>query len=306
MFIRSNYSNHGLASTTTVWKGVDDNFDFSRPASDWVSAARYFGGTNGILDLVVGQANNDGRCWVPFPIENTGYIYGYSDTDLAEPYIQAFDDADFKVILNLQPLQANAIDLINLIVSRYSHHKSIVGVLVDIEWKKTGVPYYVNNEERDAWLRMIKYYNQTYKLFLTYFKDYTHFPDDAQDLVIVFDGQLDTQDNLMREYRNLAQHFKVVGIATGYSSNSPRTATDEQIMEAAPNTQYIFHSDDAFSPLGDINGDGIVNIDDLYILAQTYGSRQGNPNWNPNADIDDNGIVGLSDLVVLAKNYGTT
>jgi len=55
---------------------------------------------------------------------------------------------------------------------------------------------------------------------------------------------------------------------------------------------------------GDINGDFKVDLKDLVILANAYGSKPGDPNWNPNADIDGKGIVGLADLVILAQHYG--
>lgn len=55
---------------------------------------------------------------------------------------------------------------------------------------------------------------------------------------------------------------------------------------------------------GDINGDFKVNLSDLVLLANAYGSIPGETKWNPNADISDNGIVGLSDLVLLATHYG--
>jgi hypothetical protein len=55
---------------------------------------------------------------------------------------------------------------------------------------------------------------------------------------------------------------------------------------------------------GDINGDFKVNLADLVALAQAYGSKPGNSNWNANADIDGKGVVGLSDLVILAQHYG--
>jgi len=55
---------------------------------------------------------------------------------------------------------------------------------------------------------------------------------------------------------------------------------------------------------GDLNGDFKVNLQDLTILAQAYGSKPDSANWNPNADIDDSGTVGLSDLNILAEHYG--
>jgi hypothetical protein len=53
-----------------------------------------------------------------------------------------------------------------------------------------------------------------------------------------------------------------------------------------------------------LNGDGTVGLADLVILAQAYGSKTGDSNWNPVADIDGDGLAGLSDLVILAQHYG--
>jgi len=57
---------------------------------------------------------------------------------------------------------------------------------------------------------------------------------------------------------------------------------------------------------GDLDGNFTVQLVDLVVLAQAYGSKPGDGNWNPNADIDGNGIVGLTDLVIMARNYGKT
>jgi hypothetical protein len=55
---------------------------------------------------------------------------------------------------------------------------------------------------------------------------------------------------------------------------------------------------------GDLDGDFGVTHVDFVILANAYGSRPGDPNWNPNADLDNNGVIGLTDLVTLAIHYG--
>jgi hypothetical protein len=55
---------------------------------------------------------------------------------------------------------------------------------------------------------------------------------------------------------------------------------------------------------GDVNGDFKVGLPDLVLLAQAYGSKPSNNNWNSNADIDGNNVAGLSDLVTLAQHYG--
>jgi parallel beta-helix repeat protein len=56
--------------------------------------------------------------------------------------------------------------------------------------------------------------------------------------------------------------------------------------------------------IGDIDCDGRVANPDASLLVLTYHSRPSDPNWNDNADMDGNGIVGLSDLVILAQHYG--
>jgi len=56
--------------------------------------------------------------------------------------------------------------------------------------------------------------------------------------------------------------------------------------------------------LGDIDGNGKVQLVDLVRLAIAFGSQVSQPKWNPNADIDGNGIVDQIDLNLLAQHYG--
>lgn len=56
--------------------------------------------------------------------------------------------------------------------------------------------------------------------------------------------------------------------------------------------------------LGDVNGDGKVDIVDLVKVIRAYGSYPGHPEWNPNADINDDGKVDIQDLVLVIRHYG--
>jgi hypothetical protein len=57
--------------------------------------------------------------------------------------------------------------------------------------------------------------------------------------------------------------------------------------------------------LGDIDGDGDVDLADLATLLAAYGTCVGDPGYNPAADLDCSGCINLSDLATLLANYGT-
>ena len=58
--------------------------------------------------------------------------------------------------------------------------------------------------------------------------------------------------------------------------------------------------------VGDINGDGIVDITDLTIVAVAYGRFQGEPGYNPDADLNKDGIVDIGDISIVTMNFGKT
>jgi parallel beta-helix repeat protein len=55
--------------------------------------------------------------------------------------------------------------------------------------------------------------------------------------------------------------------------------------------------------IGDVNGDGKINMRDVMVAAQAFNSFQGQPRWNPNADLDNNGRVDVRDLVIIILNF---
>lgn len=62
--------------------------------------------------------------------------------------------------------------------------------------------------------------------------------------------------------------------------------------------------------VGDINGDGKVDMKDIAIAAAAFGTRPGDPRWNPDADITGpiplvpDGQVDMRDISLIAKNFG--
>ncbi len=56
--------------------------------------------------------------------------------------------------------------------------------------------------------------------------------------------------------------------------------------------------------LGDINGDGFVNLFDLLVVRDALDSVPGDPNWNSNADLNDDGFINIFDLLIVRDNLG--
>jgi len=56
--------------------------------------------------------------------------------------------------------------------------------------------------------------------------------------------------------------------------------------------------------IGDINGDGTVNILDISLVARAFGSEPGHPNWNAAADLNNDEVISIVDIYMVAKEYG--
>lgn len=59
-------------------------------------------------------------------------------------------------------------------------------------------------------------------------------------------------------------------------------------------------------PGSDVNGDGIVDIRDLALVASVYGTSEGQPRYNPEADLNENGKIEIYDIAMVARDFGKT
>jgi hypothetical protein len=59
--------------------------------------------------------------------------------------------------------------------------------------------------------------------------------------------------------------------------------------------------------VGDIDGDGVIDILDIVLLTIIYGAHEGDPNWNPDADVTAPwGVIDILDLVTVSSKYGSS
>lgn len=87
-----------------------------------------------------------------------------------------------------------------------------------------------------------------------------------------------------------------------------RTGKESYLSRACHGVEVIEGSvTDVYSPLillaGDFSLDNMVDIDDLLIIRNAYGTTPGDNWWSPLVDINQDGKIGIIDLVYMARNY---
>jgi hypothetical protein len=58
--------------------------------------------------------------------------------------------------------------------------------------------------------------------------------------------------------------------------------------------------------LGDVNGDGKVDMGDVVTVLKAMFSTPGSPNWNPACDLEQNEKIDMGDVVIVLSNFGET
>jgi len=80
---------------------------------------------------------------------------------------------------------------------------------------------------------------------------------------------------------------------------------DIRIYEGLLSASEIWSIYDAVNPLpGDVDGDGDVDIFDLFAVASAFGTVQGDAGYNPDCDFDSDGDADINDLYTCGSNFG--
>jgi len=110
---------------------------------------------------------------------------------------------------------------------------------------------------------------------------------------------------------NLAPNAQT-NVTITWNTNTAQPCHNYTISAEADAVPYeIDLSDNSFTDggvkvriLGDINGDGTVNILDCIIASSAFGSKKGDPNWNAWADLNRDGRVNILDMILIAGKFG--
>lgn len=168
-----------------------------------------FTGSQACAIWIVGTLHKNGTaCELEFPsngIEHPDIVYDKKDKH--EKYLDYFDKNGIKVFLQVEPANAPVDTLIDIVLERYKHHPSVIGMGIDVEWHKeaivenTGMK--VNDSLAKAWEQQVKSYNSDYKMFLKHWDRNWMPPNYRGDIIFVDDSQMfDNFDHMMDEFIN--------------------------------------------------------------------------------------------------------
>jgi parallel beta-helix repeat protein len=85
-------------------------------------------------------------------------------------------------------------------------------------------------------------------------------------------------------------------------------SAEATIVSGETDTEDNVYSDGTvkINLVGDITGDGAVDIADLSIVSLAFGAFEGEPEYNPEADLIKDGVVDTRDVALVCRNYGNT
>jgi hypothetical protein len=56
--------------------------------------------------------------------------------------------------------------------------------------------------------------------------------------------------------------------------------------------------------IGDVNGDGVVNMEDVETASEAFNTSPGHPRWNPLADLNGDEAITSMDICIIAHHIG--
>jgi hypothetical protein len=91
-------------------------------------------------------------------------------------------------------------------------------------------------------------------------------------------------------------------IASNFALFGSRVIDDDGLLipHDAEGWQYTIYP----TNIADVNYDGYVGIDDIFIISSAFGEEPGRPRWNPDLDLNKDNYIGIDDIYIAASNFG--
>ncbi len=205
---------------------------------------------------ILGTLQSEG-VFLNFPTETNADYISWANTDRNEEIFCHFDTLGYKVWLQVEPGFANVDTLINLILTRYSHHKCVEGIGVDVEWYKSTDPdegVAVTDEEAVRWVQAVRSFNPNYRVFFKHWL-IEKMPETERDgIVFINDSQMfEEMADMVSEFKEWGKAFTPakVGFQYGYpydkkwwgAFDDPNVTIGTKLLNKIPNTESLFWVD---------------------------------------------------------------
>ena len=208
------------------WRSSGYGYQIALPPSYWVNVAttisKKFPGTIPAGIWILGEADVSATV-LDMPSSGSYSNIRFEGEDIAEPYLAAFDAAGVKVILQVEPMNADINSLIDIVMNRYKVHPSLIGFGIDNEWYKTceeGCE--ATAADVISWNNKLHSINSNYVLMIKHF-DASKLPTGIpKDILIIDDSQQNENLNtLVSEHVAMENQYpeNPYGAQIGYPSD---------------------------------------------------------------------------------------
>jgi hypothetical protein len=248
-----------------------------------------------------------------------------------EACLSYFDTHGIKVWLQIEPGFASVPDQINAVLKKLGHHNSVLGLAIDVEWYKKasdeGDNAYVTDSEAKNWESLVKSYNNSFTLLLKHY-DPKYLPPSYRGNIVFCcdDEQNGSLEVFLKEHKEVADKFypnpviyqigypsdktwwgkygdapTVMGDALAAQSNKDQ---DIGIMWVDFSLNVLPYIDNGLPSKGpDLNGDGVINMADVILIATVFNTISGDSKYVPEYDLNGDGAINMVDVIAIASKF---
>ena len=104
------------------------------------------------------------------------------------------------------------------------------------------------------------------------------------------------------DFRIIPFTWNTTGIPYGNYTIKAVADTVTEEIDIEDNT--LVNGDVTVTIPGDVNGDRVVDVRDLFLISKVFNSSPIRASWDPNADINNDGVVNTFEIEIINAHYG--
>jgi hypothetical protein len=205
---------------------------------------------------IVGILSGNGT-YLNFPPGSKAPDIYASSVDANEDILTRFDVMGGQVWLQVEPGNADVETLIHMMLGRYAHHPSVMGVGIDVEWYESitnpeGTA--VSDEVAAAWVAAARSHGERFRVFLKHWEIEKMPSTYREGLVFVDDSQQFTSlEHMVAEFTAWGEYFAPAPVAFqfGYPADKnwwesfpdPPAEIGTALLNTISNTEALFWVD---------------------------------------------------------------